>query len=88
MTNVPENEEIPHYRYEPDFTVLQEGGLFVVKGEKVDKLAYQFDLNNPQALSYFQKKIKDMGVEKALRKEGARDGDQVKIGKKVFYFYS
>jgi len=83
-----EKEEISYYKYEPDFTVKKQGGLFIVEGSKIVKLVNQFDLENPQALEYFQKKFKSSGVEKVLLKEGITDGDKVKIGEKTFYFYS
>ncbi|MGD9552465.1 MAG: Obg family GTPase CgtA, partial [Candidatus Caldatribacteriota bacterium] len=43
---------------------------------------------NPQALKYFQEKLKKLGVEKALRKKGISEGDIVRIGKKDFYFFA
>ncbi|MFW6135069.1 MAG: GTPase ObgE [Elusimicrobiota bacterium] len=83
-----EPEEIVRYHYEPDFIIKKEGDVFYIEGEKIIKLAYQYDLANPQALDYFQKKLKNLGVEKALRKKGISNGDRVKIGEKDFYFYS
>lgn len=75
------------YEYKPPFVIKKEEDYFVVEGEKIEKLVYQFDLDNPQALRYFQNKIKNMGLEKALKKEGVQEGDLVKIGEKEFYFF-
>ena len=83
-----EPEELVHYQYEPEFMIKREGRDFVIQGEKIKKLADQFDLSNPQALEYFQKKIRKLGIEKALIRRGIIEGDQVKIGEKSFYFYS
>jgi GTPase len=82
-----QQEKLPHYQHEPDFVIKKEGTVFVIEGVKITKMAYQYDLNNPQALEYFQKKLKNLGIEKALRKKGISDGDRVKIGQKNFYFY-
>jgi len=83
-----EQEELPHYQYKPDFFIKKEGNIFVIEGEKIAKMASRYDLNNPQALEYFQKMLKKLGVEKALRKKGLSDGDSVKIGQNIFYFFS
>ena len=44
--------------------------------------------NNEEAIDYFQKIIKKMGLEKALIKKGIKEGDQVKIKEIVFTFSS
>jgi len=77
---------IAHYHYKPSFVVKKEAGIFYVEGEKINQLVNQFDLDNPQALEYFQKNLKNMGIEKALKKKGISEGDKVKIDDKVFYF--
>ncbi len=83
-----QQEKVAYYRYESDFIIKKEGNIFVIEGEKIVKIAYQYDLNNPQALEYFQKKLKNTGIKKALIRKGISDGDRVKIGEKIFYFYS
>ena len=87
-THLPPEDKIAYYVYKPPFIIKKEGEVFKIEGKKIEKLAYQYDLENPQALKYFQEKIKVSGVEKALIKKGIQEGDIVKIGKKEFYFYS
>lgn len=81
-------EELPHYRYEPDFVIKKEGDIFIVIGDSINRMVQQYDLENPQALEYFQKILKKTGVEKALKNKGIVDGDKVRIGDTDFYFYS
>jgi len=81
-------KKITHYQFKPDFIIKKEGNRFIMEGEKITKLVYQYDLDNPQALKYFQEKLKKLGVEKALRKKGISEGDIVRIGKKDFYFFA
>jgi len=81
-------KKITHYQYKPDFVIKKEGNRFIIDGEKITKLVYHYDLDNPQALKYFQEKLKKLGVEKALRKKGISEGDIVRIGKKDFYFFA
>lgn len=80
-------DNLIHYRYQPAFLIRKEGNTFIVEGEKITQLVSQYDLNNPQALKYFQKKLKYLGIEKALRKKGILNGNRVIIGEKDFYFY-
>ena len=84
----PSEDKIARYEYQPAFVIKKEGEVFRVEGEKIEKLVYQYDLENRQALEYFQEKIKALGVEKALIKKGIQEGDMVRIGKKEFYFFS
>jgi hypothetical protein len=53
-------KKITHYQYKPDFVIKKEGNRFIMDGEKITKLVYQYDLDNPQALKYFQEKLKKM----------------------------
>ena len=85
---MPPEDKIAYYVYKPPFIIKKEGEVFKIEGKKIEKLAYQYDLENPQALKYFQEKIKALGVEKALIKKGVQEGDIVRIGKKEFYFFS
>lgn len=77
-----------HYEYKPKYVIKKEENKFVIESVYINKLVNQYDLDNPQALKYFQEKIKSLGLEKALRKKGAKEGDMVRIGSKEFYFYS
>lgn len=80
-------EKMVHYDFRHTFTIKKVDNQFVIEGREMNKLAYQYDLNNPQALAYFQEKLKGWGVEKALKKKGAQEGDIVRIGEKEFYFF-
>ncbi len=44
------------------------------------------DISNPQALAYVQGRLKRMGVEEELARQGAQEGDAVIIGDFVFDF--
>ncbi len=74
-------------RLRESFKVLREDGGFRVSGEGVEKLVARTDLRNPEALARLQSKLRKLGVEEELERQGARDGDQVIIGEEVFEFY-
>lgn len=73
-------------RKEVDFRVIREEGGFRVQGEKVEDLVRRLDLDNPQALAYVQSRLRRMGVEEELLRQGASEGDTVIIGDYVFDF--
>ena len=53
---------------------------FTVKGPVQERLAMKTDFTNNQAVGRFWKVLKRMGVWGALKKEGAKKGDTIKIG--------
>ncbi len=55
-------------------------GAFVIEGRAVERAVALSDLTNLEALAYVQERLKRLGVDKALAKAGAREGDQVHIG--------
>ncbi len=71
------------YRLEDDsekFTVEKEKGIFIVKGEAVDKIIRRVNITDYESLFYLHKKLNEVGLDKALKKAGVKDGDTVKIG--------
>ncbi|MFE0688246.1 GTPase ObgE [Streptomyces xiamenensis] len=66
---------------EAGFTVRQEGdSLFRVRGEKPERWVRQTDFSNDEAVGYLADRLERLGVEQALLKAGARQGDGVAIG--------
>ncbi|KKM11187.1 GTPase ObgE [Clostridiales bacterium PH28_bin88] len=74
--------EVPAER----FRVAKEDGIYVVSGREVERHMAMTDLDNEQALRRFQRILAKMGVDDALRGEGARPGDTVRIGGVEFDF--
>jgi len=89
VPDIPEERTV--YIYDPlwerGFRVVKGAEGFYVLGEKVERLVERVDLEKPQALAYVQGKLKRMGVEEELLKQGAREGDTVIIGDYVFDFF-
>lgn len=71
----------------PDrFSVHREEDLFVVEGEWLGRLVRRYDLDNDQAVRYLGERLERLGVNEALRAEGARPGDEVDIEGHTFEF--
>ncbi|BDR53645.1 GTPase Obg [Bombiscardovia nodaiensis] len=54
---------------------------FVVTGTKPERWVKQTNFDNDEAVGYLADRLAKLGVEDALRKAGARSGDDVRIGK-------
>ena len=63
-----------------EFTILAEGELWRVRGEKPERWVRQTDFNNAEAVGYLADRLNRIGIETKLLELGARAGDGVAIG--------
>lgn len=70
------------HRPEPEgISVEREAdGSFVVRGRPAERAVALNDLTDPGALEHAQSRLNRLGVDRALRRAGARDGDVVRVG--------
>jgi GTP-binding protein len=61
------------------FEVRVEGGVFIVSGERIERLAQMTDFDSDEALLRFEQVLAKLGVEKRLRELGVSDGDTVRV---------
>ena len=64
---------------ENEFTVRKEGEIFVVEGKAVNRLMGRINIDDNESMYYFQKKLKELGIEEELKKQGIHEGDYVKM---------
>jgi GTP-binding protein len=63
------------------FSVLRDDdGAWRVAGRNAERVVAMADLTNLEAMEYVQHRLRTMGVERALARAGAREGDVVRIG--------
>jgi GTP-binding protein len=60
--------------------VRDDDGVYRVTGRAAERVVAMADLTNEEALAYVHERFQKMGVERALARAGARDGDLVRIG--------
>lgn len=72
-------EKITKFEDDSRFTITQDNGIFIVEGKEIERHFDRTDFNNEESLRRFQSIIRLMGVEKALRDQGAEEGDTVRI---------
>ncbi len=67
------------------FEVRRTGeGTYAVRGEGIDRLVARYDLDNEEALAHLERRLKGLGVLRALEAEGFRAGDEVEIAGVAF----
>ncbi|EKZ3853567.1 GTPase ObgE [Listeria monocytogenes] len=78
-----EDEDTVLYKYvaeEPDFEISREpDGTFVLSGAKIERLFTMTNFERDASISRFARQLREMGVDEALRKRGAKDGDIVRL---------
>ena len=66
-------------RADEPFEIRIDDGVYVVSGERVERLAQMTDFESDEALARFEQILGKMGVTKKLRDLGVHDGDTVRI---------
>jgi len=84
----PAGFEAEHRVYRPagegGYSVAREDTAFRIAGRGVEILFARHDLSNPEALSYLEQRLAEMGVLAALKAAGFEPGDEVRIGEEEF----
>ena len=80
LIEIKEKEKVYTLKDEPDFTITKIKGAFVVKGEKIDSIMRKVNIGDYESLFYLHRKLDEIGLNQALKKQGIKDGDIVKIG--------
>lgn len=87
---VEEQTERVVYRFEESekpFEITRDpDGAFVLYGETIEKLFKMTDFNRDEAARRFSRQMRAMGVDEALRKRGAKDGDIIRLLELEFEF--
>jgi len=86
---VPSSTVVVHRPLPEGIEVVREAdGSFVVLGRSALRAVALSDLTDDQAVAYVQERLRRLGVEKALVRAGARDGDVVHLGALTFTYQS
>ncbi|WP_045523397.1 GTPase ObgE [Neobacillus niacini] len=71
------------YKHEADpeafFITRDPDGSFVITGEKIEKLFKMTNFQTDESIRRFARQLRGLGVDEALRKKGAKNGDIVKL---------
>ncbi|MDQ6418616.1 GTPase ObgE [Paenibacillus sp. LHD-117] len=91
IEEVKDIEERKVYTYEKreeiTFDIHREDEVYVVESEGIERMMKRINLNSYDAVMRFARTMRKLGVDEALRKKGAKDGDMVRIGDFAFEFF-
>ena len=62
-----------------EYTITKEDGMFVVRGEAVERIMRRVNIEDNESLYYFQKSLDNLGVNQKLKEMVIKEGDIVKI---------
>jgi len=82
----PAAKRVVVHRPVPSGVVVERAadGSLVVKGRQAERAVALSDLTDAGALAYAQERLRRIGVNRALTRAGARQGDRVRIGRFEF----
>ncbi|HLI70664.1 MAG TPA: GTPase ObgE [Ktedonobacteraceae bacterium] len=73
-------------RPEDAFTITREGGAFVVRGRRVERVVAMTNQESDESMNRLQITMEKMGVTRALEEAGVQVGDPVRFGKVELYW--
>lgn len=85
-----EVEEKVVYTLEDDkntFTVRKENEIFIIEGKAINRLMGRINIDDNESMYYFQKSLKNLGIEDELKRRGIKEGDTVKVLNWTFEWY-
>ena len=74
-----EEKQIYTLEDEDTFTIAKEKNVFTISGKNVEKVIRRVNINDNESLYYLHKSLTNLGVEAALKRQGIKEGDIVKI---------
>ncbi|RSK44877.1 GTPase ObgE, partial [Bacillus canaveralius] len=76
-----------HEAEQQEFMITRDpDGTFVLSGEKLERLFKMTDFSRDESVRRFARQLRGMGIDEALRKKGAADGDTIKLMDYEFEF--
>ena len=77
--DIQESHVLYKFKEEKPFTITKDKDVFVVSGEKIEKLFKMTRFNTEEAFVVFSNKLRKMGLDDELIKMNIQEGDTVRI---------
>ncbi len=81
-----ESTVVYRFKNEKPYTITKEDGIWVIRGEEIEKLFHMTRFEEDEAVERFGRKLKGMGIDNELERIGAKRGDEVQILDYIFEF--
>ncbi len=73
----------PHEELLRNFEIINGKDGFIVSGLKIERIASQTDIENPEALAKFKILLDKLEMENKLKEKGIQKGNRIRIGRRV-----
>ena len=70
-----------------EFNIRREKGVFIIEGENIERLYKKINISTDEGVMKLASILNKMGVEEALKKNGVKDGDTIRICDFEFEYY-
>ena len=70
-----------------EFIIEHEKNIYTVKGKNIEKIIRRINIADNESLYYLHKNLVNLGIEDALKAQGIKEGDIVKIANYEFEWY-
>lgn len=74
-----ESHVLYKFKKEKPFSIVRDKGVYVIKGDEVERLFKMTNFNTEEALVRFSNKLRKMGIDDELERMGIEEGDIVRI---------
>lgn len=79
LVEIKENRKVYKLEEKDLFTITKEGDTFVVDGPAIREIMRRVNIEDYESLFYFQRKMRELGVNDKLKEAGVKDGDSVRV---------
>ena len=77
--DIQEKHVLYKFKEEKPFIINKENNVYIISGEKIERIFKMTNFNTEEAISRFSKKLRNMGIDDELEKMGIKEGDIVRI---------
>lgn len=70
-----------------DFKIEKKGNIFMITGRAAQRLVGSINIDDNESMYYFQKRMRELGMEGQLKQMGIQEGDVVKMEEFEFEWY-
>lgn len=74
-----ESHVLYKFKKEKPFSIVRDKGVYVIKGDEVERLFKMTNFNTEEAMVRFSNKLRKMGIDDELERMGIEEGDIVRI---------
>ena len=69
------------------FSIEVSNGEFIVTGPAIEKLMGRINIGDNESMAYFERNLRELGINDALKEKGIKEGDTVKFLDWEFEWY-